>query len=203
LLTRQWGQLAAVRLVESVDTKHEFHATAGCHSTRSGDLDPGLVWYLARTENMSAKAIQRDGQFPIRSTRHVGNQFPTCVLARRERKSVRCGRSGLAVLLFRVKKWIGAFAAALGGLGTWCSPRHRRKLASSPRPGCDGWDSSESKLKKGQTRKVRRDFGGSEPGDGPCYSHGRRTHDREDGLPRPRLGLALDEAEFRRRHTGI
>jgi acetate kinase len=24
-------------------------------STRSGDLDPGLVWYLARTEKMSEK----------------------------------------------------------------------------------------------------------------------------------------------------
>jgi len=24
-------------------------------STRSGDLDPGLVWYLARTEGMNAK----------------------------------------------------------------------------------------------------------------------------------------------------
>jgi acetate kinase len=24
-------------------------------STRSGDLDPGLVWYLARTEHLDAK----------------------------------------------------------------------------------------------------------------------------------------------------
>jgi acetate kinase len=27
-------------------------------STRSGDLDPGLVWYLARAENMGAKQSQ-------------------------------------------------------------------------------------------------------------------------------------------------
>lgn len=33
-----------------------FTPTSGVPmSTRSGDLDPGLVWYLARTEKMSAK----------------------------------------------------------------------------------------------------------------------------------------------------
>ena len=39
-----------------VDTSMSFTPTAGVPmSTRSGDLDPGLVWYLARTEKMSAK----------------------------------------------------------------------------------------------------------------------------------------------------
>ena len=48
--------LAAVRDGKPVDTSMSFTPTAGVPmSTRSGDLDPGLVWYLARTENMSAK----------------------------------------------------------------------------------------------------------------------------------------------------
>ncbi len=40
---------------ESIDTSMSFTATAGVPmSTRSGDLDPGLVGYLARPENMTA-----------------------------------------------------------------------------------------------------------------------------------------------------
>ena len=50
------GSLAAVRDGKAVDTSMGFTPTAGVPmSTRSGDLDPGLVWYLARTEKMSAK----------------------------------------------------------------------------------------------------------------------------------------------------
>ena len=70
------ASLAAVRNGKSVDTSMSFTPTAGVPmSTRTGDLDPGLVWYLARTEKMSAKAIQRYGQFPVRAARHIRNQF--------------------------------------------------------------------------------------------------------------------------------
>ena len=50
------ASLAAVRDGKSVDTSMSFTPTAGVPmSTRSGDLDPGLVWYLARTEKMNDK----------------------------------------------------------------------------------------------------------------------------------------------------
>jgi acetate kinase len=50
------ASLAAVRHGKSFDTSMSLTPAAGVPmSTRSGDLDPGLVWYLARTENMSAK----------------------------------------------------------------------------------------------------------------------------------------------------
>jgi acetate kinase len=52
------ASLAAVRGGRSVDTSMSFTPTSGLPmSTRSGDLDPGLLWYLARTENMSAKEL--------------------------------------------------------------------------------------------------------------------------------------------------
>ncbi|MCX6922635.1 MAG: acetate/propionate family kinase, partial [Verrucomicrobia bacterium] len=48
------ASLAAVRDGKPVDTSMGFTPTAGVPmSTRSGDLDPGLVWYLARSEKMS------------------------------------------------------------------------------------------------------------------------------------------------------
>ena len=53
---RQRRRLAAVQQGKPVDTSMSFTPTAGVPmSTRSGDLDPGLLWYLARTEKMAAK----------------------------------------------------------------------------------------------------------------------------------------------------
>src|SRR6202047_1300325 len=53
------ASLAAVRDGKSIDTSMSFTPTAGLvMSTRSGDLDPGLVAYLARTEKMSATQFQ-------------------------------------------------------------------------------------------------------------------------------------------------
>lgn len=50
------ASLAAVHCGKSMDTSMSFTPTGGVPmSTRSGDLDPGLVWYLARTEGFDAK----------------------------------------------------------------------------------------------------------------------------------------------------
>src|ERR1035437_1376837 len=50
------ASLAAVSDGKPVDTSMSFTPTAGIPmSTRSGDLDPGLLWYLARTEGFDAK----------------------------------------------------------------------------------------------------------------------------------------------------
>ncbi len=54
------ASLAAVRDGKSIDTSMGFTPTAGLlMSTRSGDLDPGLSWYLARTEQMTAKQFHQ------------------------------------------------------------------------------------------------------------------------------------------------
>ena len=53
------ASLAAVHGGKSIDTSMGFTPTAGIPmSTRSGDLDPGLVWYLAQTEQMAAQQFQ-------------------------------------------------------------------------------------------------------------------------------------------------
>ncbi len=50
------ASLAAVRDGKPVDTSMSFTPAAGVPmSTRSGDLDPGLFWYLFRTEGLDAK----------------------------------------------------------------------------------------------------------------------------------------------------
>ncbi|MGA9705702.1 acetate/propionate family kinase, partial [Pseudomonas sp.] len=53
------ASLAAVRQGKSIDTSMGFTPTAGLvMSTRSGDLDPGLIYYLERTERMTIKQFQ-------------------------------------------------------------------------------------------------------------------------------------------------
>jgi acetate kinase len=112
------ASLAAVRDGKSVDTSMSFTPAAGVPmSTRSGDLDPGLVWYLARTEKMSAKQFNemvnfRSGLLGISETSSDMHG-----LLERETKDVRAAEA-VALFCYQVKKWIGAFAAALGGLDT-------------------------------------------------------------------------------------
>jgi acetate kinase len=110
------ASLAAVFEGKPVDTSMSFTPTAGVPmSTRSGDLDPGLVWYLARTEGMSAKQFNEmvNSQSGLLGVSETSSDMRD--LLARESHDVRAAE---AVMLFcyQVKKWIGSFAAALGGL---------------------------------------------------------------------------------------
>ena len=112
------ASLAAVCDGRSVDTSMAFTPTAGLvMSSRSGDLDPGLVSYLARTEQMSATQFQEmvNHASGLLGVSEISSDLRD--LLARESDDVRAAE---AVLLFcyQAKKWIGSFAAALGGLDT-------------------------------------------------------------------------------------
>ncbi|MDQ2929600.1 MAG: acetate/propionate family kinase, partial [Gemmatimonadota bacterium] len=54
------ASMAAVHRGKSVDTSMGLTPTSGLvMSTRPGDIDPGLVYYLARAQNMTAARFQR------------------------------------------------------------------------------------------------------------------------------------------------
>ena len=112
------ASLAAVRDGKSIDTSMGFTPTAGLvMSSRSGDLDPGLVSHLARTEQMSATQFQEmvnhaSGLLGVSETSSDMRD-----LLDRETHDVRAAEA-IALFCYQVKKWIGAFSAALGGLDT-------------------------------------------------------------------------------------
>jgi acetate kinase len=112
------ASLAAVRDGKPVDTSMSLTPAAGVPmGTRSGDLDPGLVLYLARTENMSAKQFNamvnsRSGLLGISETSSDMRALLDC-----EARDVRAAEA-VALFCYQIKKCIGAFAAALGGLDT-------------------------------------------------------------------------------------
>jgi acetate kinase len=112
------ASLAAVRDGKPVDTSMGFTPTAGVPmSTRSGDLDPGLVWYLARTEKMSAKQFNVMVNFESGLLGVSETSSDMRDLLDREAHDVRAAEA-VALFCYQVKKWIGSFAAALGGLDT-------------------------------------------------------------------------------------
>lgn len=112
------ASLAAVRGGESLDTSMAFTPTAGLPmSTRSGDLDPGLVSYLARTDNLTIDQFHemvntRSGLLGVSEISSDLRDLLAC-----ESSDPRAAEA-VALFCYQTKKWIGAFAAALGGLDT-------------------------------------------------------------------------------------
>ena len=112
------ASLAAVRDGKSIDTSMGFTPTAGLvMSTRSGDLDPGLAPYLARTEKMTTPQFYKmvnheSGLLGISETSSDMRD-----LLGQEKKDVRAAEA-VASFCYQVKKWIGAYTAVLGGLDT-------------------------------------------------------------------------------------
>ena len=112
------ASLAAVRQGKSIDTSMGFTPAAGLPmSTRSGDLDPGLFWYLARTELMTGKQFHEmvHHQSGLLGVSEISPDMRD--LLAREAKDVRAAEA-VALFCYQAKKWIGAYAAALGGLDT-------------------------------------------------------------------------------------
>lgn len=112
------ASMAAVRDGKSIDTSMGFTPTAGLvMSTRTGDLDPGLAPYLARTEQISTKQFyemvnHESGLLGISETSSDMRD-----LLGRETQDVRAAEA-VALFCYQARKWIGAYAAALGGLDT-------------------------------------------------------------------------------------
>jgi len=84
-------------------------------STRSGDIDPGLVLYLARTEGLDAKKINEMVNFKSGLLGISETSSDMHDLLMKEKNDVRAAEA-IALFCYQIKKWIGAYAAALGGL---------------------------------------------------------------------------------------
>jgi acetate kinase len=112
------ASMVALRDGQPLDTTMGFTPSAGLvMGTRPGDLDPGVVVYLARSLGMDALALED------LITRHSGllalsesTGDMRSLLAARASDS----RAELAVAVFcySARKWVGALAAVLHGLDT-------------------------------------------------------------------------------------
>ena len=112
------ASLAALKDGHCIDTSMAFTPAAGLvMATRAGDIDPGLIAYLATSEAMDA---QRLTQFINHECGLLGVSETSGDMRKLMELESSDIRAAEAVQLFcyAIKKWIGAFAAALGGLDT-------------------------------------------------------------------------------------
>jgi acetate kinase len=133
------ASLTAVRNGRSIDTSMGFTPASGLvMSTRTGDLDPGLGYFLERTEGMTAARFQRMVNHESGLLGVSGTSPDLRDLLAREAADPRAA-AAVELFCYQVRKWIGSYAAALAGLDTLVfaagigenSPAIRRRI-------CDG-----------------------------------------------------------------
>jgi acetate kinase len=110
------ASMAAVRDGKSLDTTMGFTPASGLPmSTRSGDLDPGLFSYLSKTEGMTAEQFQDlvNARSGLLGLSEISPDMRD--LLEQEGRDARAAEA-VALFCYQGKKWIGAYAAALGGL---------------------------------------------------------------------------------------
>ena len=112
------ASLAAVHGGKSVDTSMGLTPAGGIMmSTRTGDMDPGLMAYLARSEKMDA---QKFDQMINNASGLLGVSETSAdmkVLLEQEQSDPRAQQAA-DQFCYQVKKTIGAYAAAMGGIDT-------------------------------------------------------------------------------------
>ncbi|MCB0179818.1 MAG: acetate kinase [Anaerolineae bacterium] len=111
--------IAAVDGGKSVDTSLGFATFCGAMmGTRSGDFDPGLIFHLHNEVGMSLADIERmvfkeSGLLGISGLSNDMRTIETQAAAGHARSQL-----ALDLFAYMIKKYIGAYAAAMGGLNT-------------------------------------------------------------------------------------
>jgi acetate kinase len=112
------SSLAAVHEGRCIETTMGFTPTAGLvMATRSGDIDPSLVRYLVRERGLTIDQFHdlvnhQSGLLGVSETSPDIRD-----LLSRQGNDVRAAEA-VALFCYRAKTWLGALAAALGGLDT-------------------------------------------------------------------------------------
>ena len=112
------ASLAAVRGGRCVDTTMGFTPAGGLvMGTRTGDLDPGILVHLARTEGLSADQLDRLVNRESGLLGVSGTSPDVRELLARQANDLRAA-DAVELFCYQTRKWVGAMAAALGGLDT-------------------------------------------------------------------------------------
>jgi acetate kinase len=112
------ASMAAVKQGESVDTTMGFTPTGGLMmSTRTGDMDPGVIFYLLEEKRLASAAVN-DMMNRSSGLLGVSGTSPDVQdLLTRENSDPHAAEA-LEMFCYRARKFIGALAAAMGGLDT-------------------------------------------------------------------------------------
>jgi len=111
------SSICAIRDGQSVDTSMGFSPQSGVNqSTRSGDLDPFVVLYLMEKEKLSPAQMREIlcKQGGLLGISGLSNDVRD--LEEASEKGNSRAKLAIDVLAYEIRKYIGAYAAAMGGL---------------------------------------------------------------------------------------
>ncbi len=110
--------ITAVRAGKSIDTSMGFTPLEGLiMGTRCGDVDPAVVLYLMEHEQLGPDAANNllNKQSGMLGMAEIGSNDLRDVMDARDRGNLQAG-AALEAFCYRIKKYIGAYTAAMGGL---------------------------------------------------------------------------------------
>ncbi|MFP5081999.1 acetate/propionate family kinase [Pedobacter sp. JCM 36344] len=150
------ASLAAVKKGKCIDTSMGFTPTGGIvMSTRSGDLDPGVAWYLMQkgldAEEFNDVINHQSGLLGI-----SGYSSDMQDLLKHQ-KSNKDAALAIEIFCYQIKKTIGAYTATLNGLDVLVfsggigenAPLVRKRI-------CEGFDYLGIELDAGKNAKSKR-----------------------------------------------
>ena len=111
------GSMAAVQYGKCIDTTMGLTPTEGLMmGTRVGDIDPGALTYLMTKHNMSAAELQNminkeSGVLGISGVSNDMREIEAAIAEGNERAKL-----ALDMYMLRITKYIGAYAAEMGGV---------------------------------------------------------------------------------------
>ena len=111
------ASLAAVKDGKCIDTSMGFSPAGGIPmSTRSGDLDPGVAWYLMN-KGMNAETFNYliNHQSGLLGISGISSDMQDLLRLEKEHEDAALA---IEVFCYQIKKYIGAYVAVLGGLDT-------------------------------------------------------------------------------------
>lgn len=110
------ASLAAVHKGKSVDTSMGFTPAGGMMmGTRPGDLDPGVAWYMMKSENLTPKQFNNliNHESGLLGISETSSDMRDLLV--QETSDIRAAEA-IELFCYQAKKWIGAFAAVLSGV---------------------------------------------------------------------------------------
>ncbi len=115
------ASVCAVKNGKSVDTSMGLTPLEGLiMGTRSGDIDPGAMEYLAKKENLDLEGVMNilNKKSGVQGLSHISSDFRDLEAA--AAKGDPAGPRALNAFIYRAAKYVGAYAAAMNGVDVIC-----------------------------------------------------------------------------------
>ncbi len=115
------ASICAVKNGKSIDTSMGLTPLEGLiMGTRSGDIDPGAMEYLAKKENTDLEGIMAilNKKSGVQGLSHISSDFRDLEAA--ADKGDAAGIRALQTYIYRAAKYVGAYTAAMNGVDVIC-----------------------------------------------------------------------------------